>query len=89
MSLIDGIKFMVGMVFALMDSMPQETTDGAGGMVKIPDANYSTLISDGVVGVAAAAGFSVTGLTDSQLRGAVAGFCGVARAYQKAPRVAV
>ena len=89
MTMLEGIKLAISVIFAMMEAMPQEITDATGAKMKIPDANYNTMISDGVVAMASGAGFSVDGLTDTQLRGAIAGFCSLARAYQKAPRVVV
>jgi hypothetical protein len=81
-------KFLLGIIIAMFDAMPQEFTDATTGVKsKIPDENYYALITDGVMAMVLGAGFSVTGLTDVQLRGALRNFLPIVRAYLAAPRV--
>ena len=87
--MLEYIKLAIGAISALMEALPQEFTDVAGVRMKIPDDNYTTLISDCTMAVITGSGFQITGISDTQLRGAVAGFCKVYLAYKKAPRVAI
>jgi hypothetical protein len=87
--MIEQLKLLIGLIVAMLDAMPQEFTDNAGAKTKIPDANYITLLTDGVMALVTGSGFQIVGFTEVQLRGALAAFIVVVRAWKNAPRLAV
>lgn len=82
MTMIEGVKLLVGVIVALMESIPQTNPTGT-----IPDAEYNAMLSDAVAGLATGAGFQITGFTDAQIRGAALALIAVVSRWQKATRV--
>ena len=85
--MVEMIKLLIGAIVGIMDALPQVAPDAAGTLLKIPDAEYNTLVANAVVGVVKGAGFQVAGFTDAQISGAAAAVVVVVRAYKTAARV--
>ena len=85
----EAIKFLIAAIVGVMEALPQVSTDSAGVSTKIPDEEYSVLISGGVVGMIKGAGFQIAGYTDPQIAGVAAAMVGLVRAWKTAARVSV
>lgn len=85
----EAIKFLIAAIIGITEALPQVSTDAAGVSTKIPDADYTGLISGAVVGMIKGAGFQIAGYTDAQIAGVASAMVGLVRAWKTAVRVPV